>query len=126
RDSANTIIGALGVTMGPRRMMRVNLAKSLPLANRDNLRVRITSKDTASAILGCAIEHKGTRAVAWQPAQTPAAIDTSRLKSVDVGTLLHEGPYDIVAEWHTMLVGYTVDEKVVLSTSLQADDVVHC
>jgi hypothetical protein len=126
RDNSNTIIGSLGMTMGPRRMMRANLAKSLPLANRDNLRVRITSKDTAAAILGCAIEHKGTRAVAWQPAQSPAAMDASRLKSVDVRRMLHEGPYNIDAEWFHTLTGATMDLKVTLTTYLQADDVVRC
>jgi hypothetical protein len=130
-DGANTNLGTLfGVKVPARHMVAFDMAGALglPAAARDNLHLLTGATDNASAVVGCAMMHPSTLAVAWQPAQSDAARDVSRLHVVDVHSELLEGPYHIGSVWTHSLIGGsgTLDRKVTLSTYLQADDALRC
>jgi hypothetical protein len=121
-------LGSEVVKVGAGHMREVNLPADLglPFVARDGLSLFATSKDNASAIVGCASDHPSSRAVAWQPAQADQARDTSRLTVVDVFTELHEGPYAIGDVWTSRYFRDPFSRKVTLSTYLRADDTVRC
>jgi len=128
-DGANTNLGTLFGQMVPARHMKVFdmvSALGLPFVPRDNLHLLTASTDNASAVVGCAMLHPNTRAVAWQPAQSDASRDVSRRHVVDVNTELVEGPYHIPYVWNHTLIKQPFDRKVTLSTYLQADDALRC
>jgi hypothetical protein len=110
------------------QMERVDLEALFVLApkDEDDLRVTFTSAESGLLVAGCGGEHKVTRVVAYQPAQTPEPADRSRLHAVMVQAGLQAGPYGIGFPWQHTSVGGPADRKVTLSTYLRPDDEVRC
>jgi hypothetical protein len=124
----NPLAGAVTFALDPRRMVRfeVPFTMSLPAADRDELRVAITSGDPAMVIAGCGPVRNATDVLAYQPAQAAAPADRARLRSVSVNSGLQEGPFIFGALWQSTVLGGPADSKVVLSTYLRSDDEVRC
>lgn len=122
------LAGPVTFALDPRRMVRFEVPSTLglPPADRDELRVAITSGDGAMVIAGCGPVRNATRVLAYQPAQAAAPADRGRLRSVSVNSGLMEGPFTVGALWQNIGLGGAADSKVALSTYLRSDDEVRC
>jgi hypothetical protein len=116
------------VAVAADQMERVDLEALFGLApkDEDDLRVTFASVETGLLVAGCGGEHKVTRVVAYQPAQTPEPADRSRLHAVMVQATMHPGPYGIGYPWWHVALGHPASRKVTLSTYLRPDDEVRC
>jgi hypothetical protein len=124
----NPLAAAVTFALDPRRMVRFEVPSTvgLPAADRDELRVALTSGDPALVIAGCGPVRSGTDVLAYQPAQAAVPADRSRLRSVGVQSGMKEGPFTVGVVWQSTAIGGTADTKVVLSTYLRSDDEVRC
>lgn len=125
--AGNRTLGRKVVKLQPRQMVRLDLRRfyGLSIRPRPNLLVRMLSIGPAPAVVGCGFEER-TGAIIYQPAQTLAPINSARLRSVDIGTLLREGPYRIAQVWQHTSAGSALDLKATLSTYLRPNDAVRC
>jgi hypothetical protein len=126
-DGASRTLGSRLLRLSPRQMLRLHLPSFFGLSrrDRDNLRVRMISPDTAVVVAGCGIEEQ-TGAIAYLPAQGLMPMNTSRLRLVNVGAQSLPGPYRIAQVWQHTSAGSAMDTKVTLSTYLRPSDNVRC
>ncbi|MET0555840.1 MAG: hypothetical protein ABW221_22565 [Vicinamibacteria bacterium] len=124
----NPMASATTFALDPRRMVRFEVPSTvgLPPADRDELRVAISSGDGAMVIAGCGPVRNATSVLAYQPAQAAVPADRARLRSVSVNSGLKEGPFTIAAVWQNVALGGGANSKVALSTYLRSDDEVRC
>ena len=122
------LAGAATFALDARRMVRFEVPSTLglPPADRDELRVAITSGDGAMLVAGCGPVRNATSVLTYQPAQAAAPADRGRLRSVVVNSGLMEGPFMVGAIWQNTGLGGAANSKVALSTYLRSDDEVRC